>query len=337
MYLIYGILNSQLSLTNLKQGFAIVYMFSWYNWINLTYKGDIFMRKSLLGVTALTCIAGMAFMAGCSGDTDETTVETTAKQTQQETEAEETETSETEESIPYVKLEYCEWIDPITGDEFDPDTETPTFTNLPYMIFSFYFSDDTEFQGLSLTVDIDGEEVYSGYCPYYGVTDNGQRIIPLNDAGYVLPGDYTITIYNVDEVVKQASCTVIYDEATAAELSMISLYDDECYITHFDSSDFYNMMINYDDSYVSGGEGIFTKFMIGTATVDDDHTYTVEWTYNGEQMPAQEYSFNLSNGDNMEAYFSLVLPDGQTLQPGTYECNYFYDGEHVLKDIINVK
>lgn len=296
------------------------------------------MKKNFLGITALTCIAGMALMAGCSGDTDDTAAsETSVKQTQQETEAEETGASETDVSIPYVKLDYCEWMDTVTWEEYDPDAGTPVFTNIPNLGLSYYFSEDTDFSGLSLTVDIDGAEVYSGFCPYYGLMDNDQGIIPRNDAGFVVPGDYTITIYNVDEVVKQVSCTVIYDEATAPELGIISLYDDTCYITHFDSSDFSNMMLDYDASYVAGGEGIFVQFMMGTATNADDHTYTVEWTYNGEEMPPVEHTFNISNGDDMSCYFSLTLPDGQTLQPGTYECHYFYDGVQVLTEIITVK
>ncbi|MBO4638064.1 MAG: hypothetical protein J5685_13090 [Clostridiales bacterium] len=298
------------------------------------------MKKTLVRVTAFTCAMSMALLAaGCSGKTEETTGQTTATTASQteETTTEATTEETTEPPIPYVELESIIWEDPINWESIDATEGTAEFTNVPALYLEWDFSDDSDRSGLTFNVERDGEELYSGYCPYYGIYTDGQFLVPTNEAGYVIPGGYVFTIYNLDELVVQVECNVIYDEETAPVLDIITHYSDFGGLYHYSDPDYTETMYDYDDFYAAGAEGIFFKCFAGTTYPSQDNVYALEWSYNGEAMEPAEYIYNSDDDNGIYAYFSLRLPDGQTLQTGTYEISITINGENLANETIIVR
>lgn len=298
------------------------------------------MKNKLIKATAFTCAMSVALLASaCSGKADETTEQTTAATTAASTEATTEATTEetTEPSIPYVELESIIWEQPLVWEQIDATAGTAEFTNAPALYLEWDFSDDTDRSGLSFTVERDGEELYSGYCPYYGIYTDGQALLPTNDAGYVIPGGYVFTIYNLDEVVEQVECNVLYDEETAPVLDIITHYSTFGSIRHYANPDFTEFMDNYEEVYTAGAEGIFIKCFAGIPLTSGEHVYVLEWSYNGEEMEPIEYTYNRDDNPGADAYFALQLPDDQTLQSGTYEIFITIDGEALANETIIVR
>ncbi len=297
------------------------------------------MKRKILSVLLVSCIMGSALMfSGCSDEeevTDETEKTATAPSTVEE-EEETTASEETEMVIEPVVITSLTWWGADNGDwEVDALTDTAIYTNTYEMDLVSTFDSTPIFYLLNCTVTRDGETVYDGTFPESGITENGQSAFPTNDQGYVIPGDYVVSIFYNDELIGEATATVNFDEATAPELGIITHRFGLADITHYDNPDQAGWM-EPTDFYQAGCTGIYTRFHGGVVLAQG--TYEVEWSYNGTPMETLTYDYD-TDRDSFDTYhlFSFENPDGSPLQAGTYEFSYYYDSELMLTDTITIK
>ena len=274
--------------------------------------------------------------AGCSKSAEDVAATTSSAAATTTTEAETEEETEEEAPLPYVDLQGWQWVT-YNGLElggYGDANEPLTVTNIDFAGISYDFSDDTDHSEINCIIERDGEEIFNGPAGWYNQAIAYYVPIETNEAGYLIGGDYTLTLYNRDELIASTTLTVIYDEETAPVHNSIIHCTEGVTIRHYAGSDFEDSCID-NDEFASGGTGIYTTFYPSTTFMQG--TYTVEWTCNGEEMEPVTYSFDCEEDSlSLFADLSFEMPDGSPMPAGDYTFDYYYDDALIATESLHL-